>query len=175
MKTSHIFTILFVIALAGCASERSADDRVSISPGTGEIQVFEIVGSDGYAMETYEISTDAPVQDTYDRWKAAQQQREMADKYQMYQRLRESDCEKSFAEQEEDRIESYCKDNGYETCKRIDVTCEEDGCHNVTVSCDDDNFDPAVDEDDECRHFSVTVEESIDPELTEKVGETDGD
>ena len=74
----------------------------------------------------------------------------------------------NFAEREEERIEKYCKDYGFEYCKDIDVTCEEEGCHKVTVNCDDDFYYEGTDRYDECRKFEVQIEHEIDKELTKR-------
>jgi hypothetical protein len=70
----------------------------------------------------------------------------------------------TFAEAEEERIEAYCKEYGFEACMKIDRACEDDGCHKVTVTCDDD-YDE--DEPNSCRRFDVDVREYYDKALTE--------
>jgi hypothetical protein len=164
-----IIMVGIMLFLCSCASETPAEPSKTFTLSQpGDMVSYEVEQKDGYTMDTYIIESESTNTDSFSEWQAWNAKREADAKYRMYQMLRESEDADTFAQTEEDRIETYCEEYGYAACKGISVTCEKAGCHIVTVACDDDNFDSKVDEDDECHRFAVSVDEEIDPRLTEQ-------
>ena len=68
---------------------------------------------------------------------------------------------------EEERIEAYCKENGYLKCIPITETCLKDGCHKVTITCEDEKFNPEdlvwddYDKSEECKKYDIVVEKDV--------------
>jgi len=165
----QIFGILLIIIfLGGCTVSGNQKTNEFTMPKDYETYSYEVDIIDGYKAEVYIIEDDEEYVSNFDLWLQAKEKNEQADKYRMIRHLYDSENEDNFAEREEERIEDYCKDYGYERCMDIDRTCEEDGCHKVSVVCDDDNYDEGIDRYDECRKFDVQVEHDFDDELTEE-------
>jgi len=169
-----ILGLLFIITL-GCSGTSEIDEKPNYSdyklPEAFEATVFEVSTIDGYEAEMHIIEPEKNTESNYDRWLAAKEISEQQDKYSMMRHMWEVEHEENFAEREEERIEEYCKDYGYARCKDIEKTCDDEGCHRVTVECDDDNYNEAVDKFDECRRFEVQVDHEIDDELTAETDE----
>jgi len=118
-----------------------------------------------YDMQVFVIEKPRE-ESSMEKWEKWRNNVESQDKYNTFRKIAEH--EDGFFQVEEDRIEEYCKEAGFSRCRNIDKTCEEDGCHRVVVKCDDDSYNPRLDDFNECRKFDVNVEEDIDKELTEE-------
>ncbi len=163
----RILLILIATAfLAGCASAPAHDYSSYTMQKNPEIYTFEITSENGYPAQMAVINESEPYVSQYELWKAAANLSEQQAEYRMTRHLWESENDETFSEKEETRIEEYCKEQGFARCMGIDRTCEEDGCHKVTVACDDDNYDEGLDTYDECRRFDVQVDEEFDDALT---------
>ncbi len=161
-----LLILIAVIALYGCAQTATHDYSNYTMPKDFDTFTFVVNPGNGYAAQMEVINESEPYVSQYELWKAAENISEQQAKYRMTRYLWESDNDETFAQKEEDRIEEYCKEKGFLRCKGIDRTCEEDGCHDVNVTCADDNYDPGLDSYDECRKFDVTVSEGFDDALT---------
>jgi len=168
MNQNVIVTALMFVFLVGCSGEKDITYKM---PDNFETQTFVVDAPDGFPMKVYAIEEPAVEETNYDRWLAWREKTEAQDKYAVMRHVWKLENELNFNEREEERIEEYCKEYGYARCKDIDRTCEKDGCHRVTVVCDDDNYDEGIDRYDECRKFDVQVDEEIDDELTEETDE----
>ncbi len=156
--------IAIMLVLAALLTGCSADSMQYVMPDSYEPQVHEIVSPDGYPMETYVISP--PAYDTQKAWEEWRARKEGLDRYETARKVWESENSATFSEEEERRIEEYCKNYGYARCREIDRTCAKEGCYSVTVACDDDEYDEGIDRPQECRRFLVAVSDEIDPGLT---------
>lgn len=163
----YLYMLGVLLLLFGC-TEVSQQEVVYKMP-ENYIPRSYVVESQPQHIEMYVIEEEPWIVIDYEREKALQEQREALDKYTVARKIAENEAKPSFAEEEEDRIEEYCKEWGFEKCMGIDMTCEEDGCHKVTVECDDDRYNPKTDVYNDCRSFEVVVEEEIDDDLTESL------
>jgi len=164
------YAIVLLTLLVACSQvqEKHIDYNM---PTDYEIQTYTIdhsADSDAYNVQVAVISQERETADAFEQWQNWRDIVESEDKLRMMNAVRESE-NKPFSVREEQRIEEYCKEYGYEHCMDIDRTCEEDGCHRVMVLCDDDNYNEELDDYAECRKFDVEVGEDIDDELTKAV------
>ena len=163
-----MYLLISMLVLAGCAYEQP-DIEYSM-PSDYELVVYEIHSPNGYEVEHVTIISGTEPADSFEQWKTWRENLEAQDKLNMMNSVWDSE-NKEFHVAEEQRIEEFCKEWGFEHCRQIDRTCEEEGCHRVTVECDDDYYDEGLDEYSDCRRFEVEVEEDIDDELTEETEE----
>ena len=152
-----------ILVLTACS-----DDSKTITSNNFDSVVYEIEHTDGHKAQIFIIEDRIPDND-YDQFERDRFNRERIDYYAVQRQVADNDG--TFAEQEEERIEEYCKDNGFESCMGIDRTCEDDGCHQVIIVCEDEHYNPAFDEPNACRKFDVDVKEYLDMELTQESDE----
>jgi hypothetical protein len=162
-----LIAFLCILAVIGCSQEAQTEYAM---PVDYEQQSFEFTHGNGYAALYVEYSHGQEPYDAFAQWEAWRERHEALDKYSMARAVAEKEVE-LFHVKEEKRIEEYCEEWGYGACKDIKYTCEEDGCHVVTVECDDDFYDEGLDDYSECRKFEVEVQEDINDEVTESVEE----
>ncbi len=168
MEWKYLMIALILVISAGCSMQPGTDSKADYRmPASINPETYIVDSPDGVPMQTAIITDNVSEQSSYDMWLEWRNKTEQQDKYDMLRHVWENENAQDFSEREEDRIEQYCKDYGFERCMGIDRTCEEDGCHRVTVECDDDNYDPGIDSYDECHRFKVTVDEDVDDALTE--------
>jgi hypothetical protein len=158
MKLHYLFLFLVISACATETAPKQAATEI-------EEQRYVIEEND-YTTKTYEIieGNPEPSDSEQDNFERDRLNRERLD----YEKSMK--YTPTFAEKEEVRIEAYCKEFGFEGCMKIDRACEEDGCHKVSINCDDSSYDD--DELDSCRRFDIHVDEKIDRALT-KLEESD--
>lgn len=100
----------------------------------------------GYAGSSTEITeaglTDEEKQAIFEQYN---EMKTFEAEYEEARNIAETDTNgQSFTESEEDRIEQYCSDNGFEACYDFKYTCETEWeCHLVTITCDDYDYDPS--------------------------------
>jgi len=164
MKYRGLYLIYLAI-LVGCTSQQPVEFSM---PTDYQTQTFEFTHGNGIDLEYVEILDDPNPVDTMEQWRVWREEVEAADKLKMMNSVYSKE-DNPFYVLEEQRIEKYCYDEGFEACMNIDRTCNDDGCYSVIVECDDDFYSPATDEYEECRRFDVEVSDDIDDELTDEV------
>lgn len=136
-----VLSTLFILD----SSETSEQEITYIYPSSGEYTSYEIQhivkGYEGAEYESTEYGlSDQQKQEMFESYR--EQENAIAG-YQEAREIAEEDAKQSFVESEEDRIEAYCDENGFESCYNIRYTCEtEYECHLVTIECEDYDYDP---------------------------------
>jgi hypothetical protein len=156
----EVTLLLPILLLAACSQEvmrqgPQESQTYIITEPANVVQVAVVEDNDRY--------------DSAEAWAQWQKEKESQDRYDTMRSIYSNENKDTFAEEEEDRIDRYCEERGFSACRRIDITCEKEGCHQVTVLCDDEDFRLGVDDDSECRNYEVIVEEEIDEQLTNEV------
>lgn len=162
---------IFAFLLVSCSNNDNSTNvpltPASISAPTNMV-IYEVeIHPDGVPMQTFTVKDEY---DPFKVWQEKQKLNEDLDEYNTKKAL--WDKEKKEQEDgkfwsEEDRIKDYCKENGYLKCITIKDTCLEDGCHKVTIECEDSEFDPSklkwcdYDPDKECEKYNIVVDESV--------------
>ncbi len=127
-------------------SERKETEIIYKYPTTGEYSTYKIDHIvQGYEGAWYESTiygmSDEEKQELFEEYR---QQKDLEAEYQEARAIAEKDDDRTFTESEEDRIEQYCFDYGFESCYNIKYTCETEWeCHVVTITCDDHDYDPS--------------------------------
>jgi len=170
-KMKHIFHVfgmlLIILILSGCQEEPVFNPENYRMPDTDDMIVYEVDNIDGYRMDQVVIQDEYNKSKEIDEWYEKQKLAEDFDKYNVLSKAwRRKDSEKEDHLAEEKRIFEYCKEFGLEKCRKIDRACDEEGCRNVTIVCDDDDYDPGIDDYEECSTVEVTVSEDYDDTLT---------
>ncbi len=166
---------IFAFLLVSCSNSGSNDDSSSKAPLTPasisvptNMIVYEVAShSNGVKLQEYVV--EKPVYDNYKAWQEKTKIKEEIDEYETKKKI--WDAQKKEQEDgefwsEEERIEEYCKENGYLKCITMTETCLDDGCHKVTITCEDAFFEPGkldyddFDPDDECEEYEIVVEDS---------------
>ena len=96
-----------------------------------------------YTNSVYE-ATDYYVSDEEKQalFEEYRQQQNWAAEYNEARNIAEGDGADDFQEREEDRIEDYCDEEGYLSCYNIAYTCQEYTCYLVTITCEENGYDP---------------------------------
>ncbi len=179
---------LAVLALMGIlilsAPETEEQETIYTYPTSGEYTSYEVEhivrGYEGaqYESTTYGL-TDEEKQAIFEEYN---ERKTFEAEYQEARNIAETDTNgQSFTESEEDRIEQYCSENGFESCYNIQYTCETEWeCHLVTITCDDYDYDPSKEiswgKKYGCDEWNVEVEEedfdirSVDESYWESYG-----
>jgi hypothetical protein len=167
MNFKTVFILGGLLLLCSCAP-LVKEDKPYVLPQHTDVVTYEIEQKDGYPLQTFVVGEENVSEDPLTTWEQWNIKREADAKYQMYQKLHDSETADTFADSEELRIEAYCESYGFSLCKKIQSTCDKDGCYKVEIACASSSFDPVVDKDEECRTFDVTVSEDIDADLTQQ-------
>jgi len=167
MRIISLFIGILLI-LSGCAVDSAIEYKM---PENYDMYTMEVTHKEAYDAQMVIITPDEPEESNFDRFEAWRVKREAEDKWRMTRNVWENENINDFHIAEEKRIEQYCKEYGYTRCIGIDRTCEEHGCHKVTIICDDDFYQDGEDELEACRRFDVEVEEAVDDDLTEFINE----
>ena len=120
----------------------------------------------GIQMQEYVIEKEEF--DNSKTWQEKQKIIEQLDEYETKTKVwnkQKKKLENSEFWSEEKRIEQYCLEKGYLKCMKFTETCLKDGCHKVSIECEDSKFDPEkLEWDDynkkyECEEYNIIVEE----------------
>ena len=169
---------IFAFLLVSCSNDNSNSNNLnnniqtslnqaSISAPTNMV-VYEVAShSNGVKLQEYVV--EKPAYDNFKVWQEKTKIKEEMDEYETKKkRWDEQKKEQEDGEywSEEERIKEYCEENGYLKCITFTETCLDDGCHKVTITCEDaffeheklvyDDFDP----EHECEDYEIVVEDS---------------
>lgn len=156
---------LVILLLMDTSQTKTDIEYVYPSEGTyTSYEVEHIVR--GYEGAQYESTayglTDEEKQKIFEAYNT---RKTFEEEYDEARDIASGDDDQTFAESEEDRIEQYCSDYGFESCYNIQYTCETEWeCHLVTITCNDNDYDPAKEisygKKYACDEWNVVVEES---------------
>jgi hypothetical protein len=139
--------IIILLALFVLDYNETEEAEVSYTyPTSGEYTSYEVEhivrGYEGaqYESTAYGMS-DEEKQALFEEYN---EMKTFEAEYEEARDIASGDDDQTFAESEEDRIEQYCSDYGFESCYNIQYTCETEwGCHLVTITCDNYDYDPS--------------------------------
>ncbi len=167
MKTLKLlFSILFllVVALSILLFVDNSEETQYTYPTDQAMTTQEIVtNQEDTTMEITDYGmSDEEKQELFDEYRARE---DGAAEYAEARAVAQGDNDQSFSEAEEDRIEQYCDDEGFESCYNIQYTCEDKyECYLVTITCEDYDYDPYKEiqygKKYGCDDWNVVVEEN---------------
>jgi hypothetical protein len=139
--------IIILLALFVLDYNETEEAEVSYTyPTSGEYTSYEVEhivrGYEGaqYESTAYGMS-DEEKQALFEEYN---EMKTFEAEYEEARDIASGDDDQTFAESEEDRIEQYCSDYGFESCYNIQYTCETEWeCHLVTITCDNYDYDPS--------------------------------
>ncbi|MBT4824288.1 hypothetical protein HN695_02310 [Candidatus Woesearchaeota archaeon] len=171
MKKLGIIVMLSILSFLLISCGNSVEPTPVVIPDISNFDMdVYVVESENKAgiMDKYVIEEE--VYDNFQAWEEKKKQKEEFEEYEW--KIKQWNSEKQgndYGEywKEEERIEEYCEENGYLRCMLFTETCLEDGCHKVTVTCEDSVFDPKkLEWDDfnpkyECQDYDIDVTKSV--------------
>ncbi len=163
----------FVLLLSACSEEQKAHTASGITVAFNNSNTeTAVIEHNGINIEKAVIEDNSTKQKEQDiaKWYELMKQRELRRKYYVMKKAWHTIDNKNDGfdiKAEEKRIKSYCKEAGFEKCRKIDRSCNSECCRQVNVSCADDDYDSSVDEYEECNRFDVSIGNSCDKFLTE--------
>ena len=163
---SVILTVMIMVLLVGCSNSNDSQQTVNYNiPNDMQLTTVTVAHTtQGYSMQNVVIKENIPNQ--YELAKKRKEMQEEFDKYKTLSRLWDKENlrnEEGNQYEEQFRIETYCLEKGWLACQKVTETCDDDGCYDVNIECEDNNFNPSYlkwneyNPKYECNDYKVTV------------------